>query len=117
MPNNICPTCGGVMVYDTRPDALVYREHRRYIQTLGWWCDACGECILYGEPLKDHEAAFQKLKAEVEQEYRHREKQASRLADAEALASGQKDRNQLRKENTLIKIKQIDWKNIRAPKH
>lgn len=78
------------MTYDTRPDVIVYKEHKRTIQTLAWWCDTCGECILSGKSLKNHEAAFQKLKAE-----------------------NQKDRQ---KENTLIKIKQIDWKNVRAPK-
>jgi len=49
-------------------------------------------------------------------EVRQREKQASRAADARALASGLKSRDQLRRENGVVRISRIDWKHIRAPK-
>jgi hypothetical protein len=47
---------------------------------------------------------------------RAREKQASRVADARALASGLKSRDQLRRENGLIRIARVDWSNVRAPR-
>jgi len=47
---------------------------------------------------------------------RVREKQASRVADAHALASGLKSREQLRRENGWIRIARVDWSNVRAPR-
>jgi hypothetical protein len=47
---------------------------------------------------------------------RQAEKQASRDADAEALASGTKTREQLRAENGLVRISRIDFASVRAPR-
>lgn len=49
-------------------------------------------------------------------EDRQREKQASRDKDAQDLASGHKTREQLRRENGLIRITKILWDQIRAPR-
>ena len=61
-----CPECGHPMRYEKHDDVLVYRDRKRTIKTLGWWCTKCGEAILSGEPLIAHERAFQQLKAEVD---------------------------------------------------
>jgi HTH-type transcriptional regulator/antitoxin MqsA len=55
------------MRYETRPEVLMYKDHERTIETLGWWCTQCGEGILTGEPLAAQERAFLELKAEVDQ--------------------------------------------------
>ena len=49
-------------------------------------------------------------------EDRQREKQASRDKDAQDLASGRKSREQLRKENSLIRIASIDWDHVKPPR-
>lgn len=49
-------------------------------------------------------------------EARQREKQVSRASDVRALNSGRKSRDQLRRENSLIRIARIDWQHVRAPK-
>lgn len=61
-----CPECGGLMRYETHDDVLKYQGHERTIQTLGWWCTQCGEGILSGEALKEHERAFLAFKAEID---------------------------------------------------
>jgi hypothetical protein len=47
---------------------------------------------------------------------RQREKQASRDADEKALEFGRKTREQLRKENGLIRIVSINWEKVKAPR-
>jgi len=47
---------------------------------------------------------------------RQHEKQASRDQDAQDLASGRKSREQLRKENSLIRIASIDWDHVKSPR-
>lgn len=61
-----CPECDGEMRHEKHEDVLTYKGHTRTIKTLGWWCTACDEAILSGEPLQAHERAFQKFKAEVD---------------------------------------------------
>lgn len=61
-----CSECGGEMRYEKHADVLMYRGHRKTIQTLGWWCTKCGEGILTGKPLIARARAFQSLKAEVD---------------------------------------------------
>jgi HTH-type transcriptional regulator/antitoxin MqsA len=61
-----CPECGGTMKYEKHSDVLIYKGHKRTIETLGWWCTQCGEGILTGEPLLAHARAFQQLKSEVD---------------------------------------------------
>jgi HTH-type transcriptional regulator/antitoxin MqsA len=61
-----CPECGHPMRYEKHDDVLVYKDRKRTIKTLGWWCTKCDEAILSGEPLVAHERAFQQLKAEVD---------------------------------------------------
>lgn len=47
---------------------------------------------------------------------RQREKQASRDEDARALASGEKSRERLRRENAKVIIARIHWDRVRAPR-
>lgn len=54
------------MHYEKHDDVLTYKDRERKLQTLGWWCEQCGEGILAGDALKAQEIAFQKLKAEVD---------------------------------------------------
>jgi HTH-type transcriptional regulator/antitoxin MqsA len=54
------------MRYEKHDDVLEYRDHKRTIKTLGWWCTKCDEAILTGDPLVRHERAFLQLKAEVD---------------------------------------------------
>lgn len=61
-----CPSCGGEMRYEKHADKIEYKGHSKTLQTLGWWCGACGEGILTGAPLRASEVAFQQLKAEVD---------------------------------------------------
>lgn len=61
-----CPECGGGMAFEERPEVLSYRGWTRTIETLGWWCERCGEGILSGSSLEAHEAAFRAFKTEVE---------------------------------------------------
>ncbi len=65
-PTQPCPECGGTMRYTTGNDQLTYKGQSRIIKTLGWWCQDCGEGILTGEPLREHEKAFLSFKAEVD---------------------------------------------------
>jgi HTH-type transcriptional regulator/antitoxin MqsA len=46
---------------------LVYRDHKKSIKTLGWWCADCDEAILDGKALAVRERAFLELKAEVDE--------------------------------------------------
>jgi HTH-type transcriptional regulator/antitoxin MqsA len=55
------------MRYETRPDVLTYKGHEKTIDTLAWWCTACDEAILTGEPLVEQEKAYLELKAEVDE--------------------------------------------------
>ena len=61
-----CHECGGEMRYERHADVLTYQGRTKTIQTLGWWCSSCDEAILTGEPLIEHEKAFQEFKAEVD---------------------------------------------------
>jgi HTH-type transcriptional regulator / antitoxin MqsA len=61
-----CPECGGLMRHVTHDDVLKHQGHERTIRTLGWWCTECGEGILSGDALKDHERAFFAFKAEID---------------------------------------------------
>jgi HTH-type transcriptional regulator/antitoxin MqsA len=61
-----CLECGGEMRYEKHDDVLTYRDQATTIKTLGWWCSKCGEAILTGEPLVEHERAFLEFKAEVD---------------------------------------------------
>jgi HTH-type transcriptional regulator/antitoxin MqsA len=61
-----CPECGGIMRYVNHDDVLKYQGHERTIKTLGWWCTKCGEGILSGDALKDHERAFVAFKAKID---------------------------------------------------
>jgi HTH-type transcriptional regulator/antitoxin MqsA len=54
------------MRYEKRPEELEYKGRTRTIKTLAWWCTICGEGILSGKPLVEHERAFKELKAEVD---------------------------------------------------
>jgi HTH-type transcriptional regulator/antitoxin MqsA len=54
------------MRHGKHDDVLKYQGHERTIRTLGWWCTKCGEGILAGDALKDHETAFFAFKAEVD---------------------------------------------------
>lgn len=47
---------------------------------------------------------------------REQEKQRSRDEDQRALASGEKTREQLREENTKLRITKIDFTRVRAPR-
>ena len=47
---------------------------------------------------------------------RHAKKQESRDADAAALASGAKTREQLREENGKVRIARIHWDRVKAPR-
>lgn len=49
-------------------------------------------------------------------ENRQREKQVSREADEQDIVSGKKTREQLRRENGLIRIVNIFWERVKAPK-
>ncbi|HXP97579.1 MAG TPA: YgiT-type zinc finger protein, partial [Telmatospirillum sp.] len=40
-----CPTCGGAMVRDTRPDRIEYKGLAVEVEQPGWYC-GCGEAIL-----------------------------------------------------------------------
>lgn len=60
-----CPECGGEMRYETHDDVLKYSGQERVIETLGWWCAECGEGVLSGEALKEHEKAFSAFKADT----------------------------------------------------
>lgn len=48
--------------------------------------------------------------------WRQKEKQKSRDKDKEDLESGRKTREQLREENTKIKIAKIHWDRVKAPR-
>jgi len=61
-----CPECGGLMRQMTRDDVLEYQGHERTIHTFGWWCIECGEGVLSGDALKNHERAFLAFKAEID---------------------------------------------------
>jgi len=61
-----CPICGGEMRFEKKDDEIRYKGHKKTVRTLGWWCSKCGEAILTGEPLRNRELAFQKLKARVD---------------------------------------------------
>jgi HTH-type transcriptional regulator/antitoxin MqsA len=62
-----CPSCGGTMRFERHDDVLVYRDHKKVIKTLGWWCGDCDEAILDGKALAARERAFLELKAEVDE--------------------------------------------------
>lgn len=62
----LCPECGGQMCYERHDDVLEYKGQKRTVKTLGWWCSQCGEGILSGKPLLEHERAFLEWKAEVD---------------------------------------------------
>jgi HTH-type transcriptional regulator/antitoxin MqsA len=55
------------MRYERHDDVLVYREHKKRVKTLGWWCDDCEEAILDGKALAARERAFLELKADVDE--------------------------------------------------
>jgi HTH-type transcriptional regulator/antitoxin MqsA len=54
------------MRYVNHDDVLKYQGRERTIKTLGWWCTKCGEGILSGDALKDHERAFVAFKAKID---------------------------------------------------
>jgi HTH-type transcriptional regulator / antitoxin MqsA len=62
-----CPECGGSMRYEKHAEVLRYKGQTRTIKTLGWWCTKCGEGILAGDALREHEEAFLEFKAEVDE--------------------------------------------------
>lgn len=62
-----CPSCGGTMRFERHDDVLVYRDHKKVIKTLGWWCAHCDEAILDGKALAVRERAFLELKADVDE--------------------------------------------------
>lgn len=55
------------MRFERHSDVLAYRDHKKAIKTLGWWCSDCDEAILDGKALAARERAFLELKAEVDE--------------------------------------------------
>jgi hypothetical protein len=39
------------MRFERHDGMLVYRDHKKVIKTLGWWCADCDEAILDGKGL------------------------------------------------------------------
>jgi YgiT-type zinc finger domain-containing protein len=60
-----CPACGSVMRYEKRDNVIEYQGHLRAIETLGWWCQGCGEAILSGDSLLAYERELNALRDEV----------------------------------------------------
>jgi len=51
------------MVHERRRDQVRYRQVRRTLRLLGWWCTRCDEAIFEGRALAVRERAFAALRA------------------------------------------------------
>lgn len=65
-PNTVCHECGTEMVLDTRPHEVSYKGHSVTVLQRGWFCDRCGEVLMFLEDTPELETAFMKMKAEVD---------------------------------------------------
>lgn len=61
-----CPECGGSMVHEVRKDTRSYKGRTLEVDQPGWWCPDCGEALFSWSEALVGEAAFAKLKAEVD---------------------------------------------------
>jgi HTH-type transcriptional regulator/antitoxin MqsA len=61
-----CHACAGKMVREVRADKVTYKGHSVDIQQPGWYCQNCDEVVLDGPDSAITEAAFVRLKAEVD---------------------------------------------------
>lgn len=63
---NFCPECGAPMRWEERQDQVTYKEHKRTVSLVAWWCSPCGEAIFDGKALAARERAFFELRAKVD---------------------------------------------------
>lgn len=61
-----CPECGGVAVWETRPDTVEYKGHKATVELEGFWCQECPEAVFEGPALMKREKVFLNLRAEVD---------------------------------------------------
>jgi len=54
------------MVRDVRPDTVRYKGHSVAVDQPGWYCKDCDEVVLFGPDTAVSEAAFVRLKADVD---------------------------------------------------
>ena len=61
-----CPTCGSPMVHEIRADIRRYKGHSIATQQPGLWCTGCDEAVFNWQEAMVGEAAFHRLKAQVD---------------------------------------------------
>ena len=61
-----CHACGGKMIRDVRPDKVKYKGSQVTVEQPGWYCSGCDEVVFTGEDAAVTEAAFVRLKADVD---------------------------------------------------
>ena len=67
MAKNIrCHDCGSKMDRGVRPDTVTYKGKSVAVEQPGWYCTKCDEVVLDGPDTRITEAAFVRLKADVD---------------------------------------------------
>lgn len=61
-----CHTCGQKMVRDVRNDTVEYKGSKVTVEQPGWYCTGCDEVVYSGDDAGVTEAAFVRLKADVD---------------------------------------------------
>ncbi len=61
-----CHACGEKMVRDVRDDTVDYKGSTVTVKQPGWYCTGCSEVVFSGEDAGVAEAAFVRLKADVD---------------------------------------------------